>query len=50
MLAVFTAHAQKAVLKTTTEEEVLKLLPDIGRQSAPLRVELGTKFGVMGCT
>ena len=48
MLAVFTAHAQKAVLKTTTEEEVLKLLPDIGRQSAPLRVELGTKFGVMG--
>ena len=48
MLAVFTAHAQKAVLKTTAAEKILKLLPDIGRQPAPLRVELGTKFGVMG--
>lgn len=48
MLAVFTAYAQKAVLKTTAAEEILKLLPDIGRQPAPLRVELGTKFGVMG--
>jgi len=48
MFAVFTAHTQKAVLKTTAAEKILKLLPDIGRQPAPLRVQLGTKFGVMG--
>ena len=48
MLTVFTAYAQKAVFKSTTAEEILELLPDIGRQPASLRVELGTKFGVMG--
>jgi hypothetical protein len=48
VLAVFTAYAQKAMFKSTAAEKILKLLPDIGRQPAPLRVQLGTKFGVMG--
>ena len=44
MFAVFTAHAQEAVLKTIAPEKVLKLPRDICRQLAPHQLSVNFHF------
>ena len=43
MLAIFTAHPQKAVIEATAFEEIGKFLPDEGRQRVSLGFQVGTK-------